>query len=135
MRFVAGALAAIGLAALFGAADAQTRPAALIDCAGKPALRPAEVVLTCADAGITAQRLTWTGWGEPFAAAVGEASVNLCTPNCAAGRFQSYKVVLVARGRRRCANAVAYDTVAYAYLGAAPPGAAGMDTTVTYRCR
>jgi hypothetical protein len=116
-------------------AQASTRPTGLLDCVGNAPARPHDVVLTCADAIIYARRLVWTGWGEPFAAAVGEMQVNACTPNCAAGTFHSFKVVLVARGIRRCpSGVVAYSTVTYAFIGRAPPEF-DPDPTVTYRCK
>jgi len=136
-------VAAIGALALVGAAPAfftvargtVARPVGLIDCVGKTPARPAEVVLTCADANVSAQHLTWTGWGEPFAAAVGELSVNSCTPNCAAGKFQTFKVVLVVRGARRCPSGIlAYDTVTYAFLGPSPAGFGSPSAPLTFRC-
>ena len=139
------ALAAVSAALIFLSAIAParparaqanaTRPAGLLDCAGNAQVRPREVVLACADANLSAQRLTWTGWGEPFAAAVGEMQVNSCTPNCAAGTFHAFKAVLVARGIRRCpSGVVAYTTVTYAFVGRTP-AAVDPDPTVTYRCK
>ena len=94
---------------------------ALPNCVGKPEVRPTEVVITCADAGITARKLRWTGWGEPFAAALGTMSVNDCKPYCAAGHFHNYSVIVVASGKQRCPDGTAaYRTVTYAYVGKGP---------------
>jgi hypothetical protein len=108
---------------------------ALPDCAGGPTVEPDSVTLACADAGITADKLQWTGWGSPFAAAVGTASVNTCTPNCAAGTFKHYRIVLIATGRQRCSNGrAAYAKVTYAFIGASPANT-DPDPTVPYTCK
>jgi hypothetical protein len=125
-------------APVVAAQNAPARATALIDCVGGTHVRPAEVVFACADANISAQHLVWTGWGETFAAAVGEMEVNSCTPSCVAGTFHAFKVVLVARGAQRCPNGVvAYDTVTYAFPERSPfpPQKSGpYNSTVSYRC-
>lgn len=113
-------------------------PAGLIDCLGKTQVRPAAVVLTCADANMSVRHLSWTGWGASFAAALGEMSVNSCTPNCAAGTFHTFKVVLIARGAERCGNVLAYNALTFAFLGRSPFPATSdwtLHPTITYRCR
>jgi hypothetical protein len=108
---------------------------ALPDCAGGPTVRPESVTLACADAGITAEKLQWTGWGSTFAAAVGVASVNTCTPNCAAGTYKHYRIVLIATGQQHCSNGqTAYAKVSYAFIGAAP-SSVDPDPTVPYKCK
>ena len=94
---------------------------ALPDCLGKPQVRPSQVIFACGDGNFTAQKLTWTGWGEPFAAATGTGEVNDCTPNCAAGKFHTGKIVLIASGSQRCPDGrQAYATVTYAWIGKPP---------------
>jgi len=116
-----------------GTLTARAQPQRLIDCSGKPVPQPAEVVLACADAGIVAGRLSWSSWSAPVATAIGDVSVNSCTPSCVAGTFSTFKIALVASGAKRCHNVMAYDTVTYAFIGKAPPGqSAG---TVPYGCR
>ena len=112
--------------------------AALPDCAGKPIIKPSNVVLTCADAGATASQIVWTGWGNTFTAGVGIASVNDCIPNCAAGHYHKYRIVLIADGQERCPNGqIAYARVTYAWIGRSPypqdaPGT--VDPLVRYPC-
>ena len=109
----------------------------LIDCAGKPAFQPRSIVLACGDANFQASGLRWTGWSASFAAAQGTARVNDCTPNCAAGHFHSYPVILVAKSLRTCAGRPAYSAVTYAFPATAPPGMRATSVagaTVTYRC-
>ena len=118
-----------------GPAGAAAPAMALPDCAGGPTVRPDSVTLACADAGITAQKLQWTGWGNTFAAAIGTASVNTCTPNCAAGTFKQYRIVLIATGKQTCGNGQpAYAKVTYAFIGAAP-SSVDPDPTVPFKCK
>ena len=133
--------ASLIFAATFGvmshAAFAQTasRPTALVLCLGKTAVRPSQVTITCADANLYAQHLKWTGWGQPFAAAVGDMSINLCTPTCVAGKFETFHTVLIASHARHCSNGVvAYDTLQYAFLGRAPKGWVPDTEPIAYRC-
>jgi hypothetical protein len=131
---------ALVVALILGAApiakvSAATSPMALPDCAGGLEVQPASVTLACGDAGLIANKLQWTGWGSTFAAAVGVASVNNCTPNCAAGTFKNYRVVLIATGQQHCSNGrQAYAKITYAFIGASP-GAGDPDPTVPYRCK
>ena len=117
-------------------ATAQAAPngaMALPTCAGKPEVRPTEVIITCADAGIVARKLRWTGWGESFAAALGTMSVNDCKPYCAAGHFHNYPVVVVASGMQRCPNGMpAYRTVTFAYIGKGPQSSG---STTDFSCK
>ena len=112
---------------------------ALPDCAGKPVMKPSTVILTCADAGVSVNGITWTGWGNPFAAGKGVASVNDCKPYCAAGHFHKYRIVLIAEGAQRCPNGrKAYARVIEAWIDPSPypqnaPGE--RDPVVRYPCR
>ena len=112
---------------------ASPQSMSLPNCAGTPQVTPASVTLTCADAGISASRLQWTGWGQTFAAAQGTMSINDCKPYCAAGHFHSYRVILIASGKQRCPNgSPAYKTVTYAFIGSNAPKIA--DPTAQFPC-
>jgi hypothetical protein len=132
---------ALASAALLGSggavsAGAAAHPTALPDCLGKPRVRPATVVLACGDGNFGVRRLSWTGWGEPFAAAVGTAYANDCTPNCAAGRFHTYRAVIVAAGAQRCVNVIAYSRITVAFVGPSPyPKSKASDLVYPMRCR
>lgn len=119
------------------AAFAGGRPQVLPDCLGKPKVRPAEVVLACADANFGVRKLKWTGWGEPFAAATGVAYANDCTPNCAAGHMHTYQAVLVVSGTQQCPGGrTAYSRVTVAFVGPSPyPRSKASDLVYPARCR
>jgi hypothetical protein len=128
------ALLVVATAPLASAAR-NASPTALPDCVGKPQVKPASVILTCADAGLIVGKLKWTGWGSPFAAATGTETVNDCKPYCAAGHFHSYPVVIAASGSQRCPGGVtAYKTVLLAFVVKNPTIAAAPSTWF-FRCR
>jgi hypothetical protein len=118
----------IAVTALFlGAAGAQPASAAPIvalpNCQGKPEVRPAMVLFACGDGNFSAEKLHWTSWGGPKAVANGVAQSNDCTPNCAAGKFHSYRIRVIVSGRQACPGGrPAYSTVTFAWPGANPGG-------------
>ncbi len=124
-------LAAASLAPLAAGASPRTVP----DCLGRPVVKPAEVVLACADAGLGVRKISWLGWGSAVTAGVGTAFANDCTPNCAAGHFHTYRAVLVLGGSQRCAGRLAYRTAAVAIVGSPPPAwSTAADATYPLRC-
>jgi hypothetical protein len=66
----------------------------VINCSFKPQTRPSSFILTCADAGDVLTGLHWVSWGPIAAFAIGTEQINDCTPNCAAGKFISYPVLV-----------------------------------------
>ncbi|BCK57467.1 hypothetical protein NWFMUON74_52390 [Nocardia wallacei] len=68
----------------------------VIDCPfGKPAVRPANVIMACADLGLRVERIDWKSWGPDRAEGDGVQHFNTCDPNCAAGNFVSVPVHIV----------------------------------------
>jgi hypothetical protein len=110
----------------------------LPDCLGKPKVRPAQIIFACGDGNFSVQHLKWTGWGESFAAALGDAQLNDCTPNCASGHFHTYRMMLVVTGRQTCPDGgAAYQAVTYAWIGRSPfPGDAPgtVDPIMRFTC-
>jgi hypothetical protein len=121
------------------AGSATNRTATTIglpDCLGKPRLKPASVVLACADGNFSVSKLAWTGWGQTFAAGRGTGSLNDCKPNCAAGHFHSYPVILLTTGRQNCHGNPAYTSITYAFITQAPyPVKTVKDATIGFPCR
>lgn len=58
-------------------------------CAQQAQVRPASIVIACADGNFYVDHLRWTTWGPRSAVGKGIAQRNDCTPNCAAGHFHS----------------------------------------------
>jgi hypothetical protein len=74
--------------------NAPTTRTVVVNCAFKQQARPSSLILTCADAGDVLARLHWVSWGSGAAFAYGIELINNCTPNCAAGRFITYPVLV-----------------------------------------
>ena len=78
---------------------AQAPLRALPDCAGKPQVRPARIILSCADANFGLQGVGWIGWGGTRAVGIGSAFVNV-EPD-AAGRVSSpHRAAMIGRNIR-----------------------------------
>jgi hypothetical protein len=66
----------------------------VVNCLFKPQTRPSSFILTCADAGDSLTSLHWVSWGSGAAFATGIERINNCTPDCAAGKFINYPVLV-----------------------------------------
>jgi hypothetical protein len=73
------------------AAGAQT---VVVNCSRKQQTRPSLFILTCADAGDVLAGLHWVSWASAAAFATGIEQINDCTPDCAAGKFIKYPVLV-----------------------------------------
>jgi hypothetical protein len=75
-----------------------TAPASLktvvVNCEFKQQTRPSSFILTCADAGDVLAHLRWVSWSTDAAFATGVEQINNCTPDCAAGKFINYPVLV-----------------------------------------
>lgn len=132
---VALASACAFAAACAAAVAAAGAPSAVPNCLGKPVVRPSQVILACADAGLGLERLTWVGWGSPIAAGIGTAFANDCTPTCAAGHFHDYRAVLLLSGNQPCEGRRVYKTATVAIVGTPPATwATASDATYPLRC-
>lgn len=56
---------------------------------GRLDVKPATMVISCADADSEFTNLHWMGWGNNTAYASGEARWNDCTPTCVDGHWHS----------------------------------------------
>ena len=74
----------------------RTSPAktVVVNCLFKPQTHPSSLILTCADANDVLAHLHWASWGSSAAFATGIEQINICTPNCAAGKFINYPVLV-----------------------------------------
>lgn len=131
------ALAAVAVCALAAAtgsvAGRSPGPTVVADCLGKPQVEPTQIVLACGDGNESVGGITWTGWGSRFAAGLGTAVINDCTPSCVAGRDHSYPVVVVLSGHQTCrpGGQIAYERLTMAFLDSKPHTTA----SETFPCR
>jgi len=99
------AIAAIGASVAVAASGLALAPAApavapgdtvIVNCVGKKVVKPREIVISCADAGISVQRITWRYWDDNRARGRGTLVWNTCLPtDCASGIVQRYRARIV----------------------------------------
>jgi len=66
----------------------------LSGCSHVAQVKPRSVMLACGDGNFYVSRLSWTRWSAREALASGIGHQNDCTPDCARGRFHTYRVEL-----------------------------------------
>jgi hypothetical protein len=96
-----GAVAATVAAATgpAAAAPAAAKPVVIVNCTGHGQVEPSSYILTCADDGIGLEKLHWVSWkGVAFGS--GTEYVNNCFPNCAAGKFYTFPVLITLWGAK-----------------------------------
>ncbi|HZU19846.1 MAG TPA: hypothetical protein VE982_01380 [Gaiellaceae bacterium] len=102
-------------------AAGRARVPRLADC-GRATVEPPTFVVTCADAGFTFSNLSWSSWRWAGARAHGVAWRNRCVPNCAAGHFVHWAVVVRAYRPHFCRryDRVLFTRVAWRSVGSVP---------------
>jgi hypothetical protein len=122
--FVLIAVAGLSLSGPAGAATGSGT--GVVDCAGAIVERPREIVVTCADAGVVIQRITWTAWTASRARGSGTLTWNTCLPKtCVNGIVQKYKVAVTLGRVASGPNAPVFTRVG---LGFAKGGPAGLES-------
>ncbi|HZT45489.1 MAG TPA: hypothetical protein VFA24_04850 [Gaiellaceae bacterium] len=66
----------------------------LTGCTHQPQVRPAKVVFACADFNFYATNLHWSRWSATEATGTGTGHQNDCRPNCAAGKFVTFRIAV-----------------------------------------
>lgn len=85
----AGCALALGSVAV-SAPGALAAPSTFVNSCGTVSAKPAEIVLSCADANSSLEKLTWSSWTNGNAKASGTYQENDCEPTCVAGTVQTY---------------------------------------------
>jgi hypothetical protein len=86
-------------------------------------VRPRSIMLACGDGNFYLTRIAWTRWGIRQALGNGVGHQNDCVPDCAGGRFHTYRVsVRLDNAMMNCgAQKVAQFTRAsYIFIGEKP---------------
>jgi hypothetical protein len=97
-------LALLFVAALSAASAAEARTY-YPNCATHLRYRPHVISVFCADGGMQVKRLHWSKWAADEARGRSRYSyVNDCTPNCAEGHFERFRVRLVLHRARTCSR-------------------------------
>jgi hypothetical protein len=82
---------------------------------------PSSIVLTCADAGIRIEGLTWVTWTDSAAAGHGTLWENQCVPSCAEGKFAKYPVAVALFAVRSSADGPWFSRLKLTWAGNRPP--------------
>ena len=65
----------------------------IVNCLGREVVQPRQVVVTCADGGVTVMKITWSRWDANRARGTGTLAWNTCLPTtCVDGIVETYKV-------------------------------------------
>ncbi len=89
----------------------------------KSQVRPATIIVACADDNLALTHLHWISFGGATATASGSYYVNDCTPNCAAGHFHAYAVRVVLSRSKACPDKHDdYQQATVTFTGPRPPG-------------
>jgi len=102
---VVGLIAGGALSAISPANAASATPSAsattnyIVNCAGKTVTKPTSIVITCADAGVSINKIKWASWDLNAAKGTGILSWNTCLPKtCVAGVTVKYPVAITLGG-------------------------------------
>lgn len=93
VRITTAILLGLGLSAgtLAIATPATAAPRTSVNHCGQLEVKPADLVLSCADASTMLTDLRWTRWSNGSAKATGSYEVNDCSPTCVAGTTREYR--------------------------------------------
>ena len=99
----------------------QPRKTVVVNCLGKQQVKPSTIVLACADYNSLIQKITWTSWTRKLASGTGTLVQNDCLPDCAAGHFHRYPVLVILWANQRYGNGQRYTEITEMLPGARPP--------------
>lgn len=112
--------------ALTSATAAPAGTTSVINCAGKAVVKPSSITITCADAGVSVNSITWSSWNPAAATGKGTLSWNTCLPeNCAAGKVVTYPVTIKLGGLAHAPKSLAFSKMT---LGFPQGGPASLDS-------
>jgi hypothetical protein len=99
----------------------------------KPAVQPAKITITCADANFYVTGLRWSSWKAKGASGAGTATVNDCKPNCAAGKFHTYPVTIALAQPTSCHGRTVFTKLTWHFTRTKPTGQPRIGS-ITYGC-
>jgi hypothetical protein len=119
-------LAAAVLVAAFAMSASAASPLKITNC-NTASSRPKLLTLACGDGNTVLKGLSWSSFGGSTAQAKGTFVINLCEPNCAAGKDASYPVTAKASGQRSCKKGLrVYRKRTLQFTGRAPKSASSL---------
>lgn len=135
-RLLAAALVPAALALTAGVAAAPSTAASakpgLIACTHKIVTKPKAYALACGDGNIGLLKVKWTTFGGKKATGTGTLAVNLCEPNCAAGKIRNTSVTITASRPKKFAAGTSYTRIGLTAASAKKAGSYGVDKNGPY---
>lgn len=115
-------LLAVGaLGASSGANAAPAGTSTVINCAGKGEAKPSTITITCADAGVSVIKITWSSWHPDSATGKGVLTWNTCLPDtCAAGITETYPVTIRLGGLAHAPKSLVFSKMTLGFLQGGP---------------
>ena len=102
MKRIAAVAMTLAVALLVAVPAIGANHVRLAGCGDKPSYKPKSLIIACGDGAFRAVKLKWPTWTRKTAIGHGIAKVNTCDPNCAQGKFKSYRVKLTADKPKQC---------------------------------
>jgi hypothetical protein len=93
----------------------------IVNCLGKPQVRPGTIVLACADYNSLIDKITWTSWTSELASGTGTLVQNDCVPDCAKGHFHRYPVLVILWANQAYGAGQRYTELTEMLPGTRPP--------------
>lgn len=117
---------ALGGVALSTPASAEGTDTSIVDCAGRLVQKPSSITITCADGGVSINKITWSTWTANSARGTGTLAWNTCLPKtCVDGIVETYRVRIT---MGRVASAPNEAVFTQATLRFPKGGPAGLET-------
>src|SRR3954451_23763553 len=88
----------------------------------KQVYKPKSITVFCADAGVIITKVKYASYGAKTATGTGTAAVNLCEPNCAAGKTKNFRVRFTLSKVTQCGDSYQFRKIRITYTGAKPKG-------------
>jgi hypothetical protein len=117
---LASATLAAAIVAFAAIAAFAASPLKITNC-NQASSRPKSLTLACGDGNTVLKGLKWSSFGGASALAKGTFTINLCEPNCAAGKAASFPVTVKAGDPRNCKGGLrVYNRVTLTFKGKSP---------------
>lgn len=124
----AAAVAAVAIPATTASAQNDNLRVFVSNCE-KQVYKPKTITVFCADGGVVIQKIKYSSYGSKTAAGTGTANVNLCEPDCAAGKTKNYKVKFTLSRVTQCGDSYQFRKLQMTYTGAKPKGSRTVNQT------
>jgi len=115
------AVAAVAIPASTASAQ-NTNLRVFVSNCKKQVYKPKTITVFCADSGVVIEKIKHTSYGAKTATGTGTANVNLCEPDCAAGKTKNFKVKFALSQVKQCGDSYQFRKLRMSYVGAKPKG-------------